>query len=122
MKKGISVWAFKKQPLKDVFALAKKAGYDGVELSLDEKGEVSLDSTKEDMEVVKALAKEAGIELYSVATGLYWSCFLTSAKEEIRERAKSIIKKQIFSLTLQFLPIVHPNILIFLKIMRFIDK
>ena len=42
MKKGISVWSFKSQSLAEIFNLAKKAGFEGVEVALDESGEVSL--------------------------------------------------------------------------------
>ena len=82
MKKGISIWSFAPAPLKECFALAKKAGFDGVEVALDETGEIALDSTKEDIMKVKAAADEAGIELYSVASGLYWSynCLLYTSR------------------------------------------
>lgn len=95
MKKGITIWSFPKQSLEESFALAKKAGYQGVELSLDEKGEVSLDSTKEEMEAVKAAADRHGIELYSVATTLYWNYSMTSSDPKIVEKAKAIVRKQI---------------------------
>lgn len=95
MKKGISIWSFPKASLEESFILAKKAGYDGVELALDAEGEVSLNSTKEDMEKVKALADKYGIELYSVATTLYWDYSMTSADKEIAEKAKSIVRKHI---------------------------
>ena len=95
MKKGISIWSFAETELKKCFALAKDAGFDGVEVALDEKGEVSLESTKEDIEKVKKLADEAGIELYSVASGLYWTYNYTSENPENREKAKEITKKQL---------------------------
>ena len=95
MKKGITIWSFPKQSLEESFALAKKAGYQGVELSLDEKGEVSLNSTKEEMEAVKAAAERHGIELYSVATTLYWNYSMTSSDPEMVEKAKAIVRKQI---------------------------
>ena len=95
MKKGISIWSFAETELKKCFALAKDAGFDGVEVALDEKGEVALDSTKEDIEKVKKLADEAGIELYSVASGLYWTYNYTSENPENREKAKEITKKQL---------------------------
>ena len=95
MKKGISIWSFPKGTLEESFILAKKAGYDGVELALDKEGEVSLNSTKEDMEKVKALADKYGIELYSVATTLYWDYSMTSQDKEMVEKAKSIVRKHI---------------------------
>ena len=95
MKKGISIWSFAEPDLKKCFALAKDAGFDGVEVALDTTGAVSLDSTKEDMEQVKAWAKEAGIELYSVASGLYWKQNYTANDEQVRKNAIEITKKQL---------------------------
>ena len=95
MKKGISIWSFAEPNLEKCFALAKDAGFDGVEVALDEKGLISLESTQEDALKVKAMAEKAGIELYSVATGLYWSYNYTSGKEENRIKAKEITKKQL---------------------------
>ncbi len=96
MKKGISIWSFADQSdLKKCFEIAKDAGFDGVEVALDEKGPVSLESTKEDILAVKKMAEEIGIELYSVASGLYWTYNYTSDKEENRIKAKEITKKQL---------------------------
>ncbi len=95
MKKGISIWSFAETDLDKVFALAADAGFQGVELALAEDGPVNLNSTKEDMEKIKESAKKHGIELYSLASGLYWTCNYTSDKEEVRERAKNITRKQL---------------------------
>ncbi len=95
MKKGISIWSFTESDLKKCFEIAKKAGFDGVEVALDEFGPVSLASTKEDILAVKKLAEEVGVELYSVASGLYWTYNYTSDKAENREKAKEITKKQL---------------------------
>lgn len=95
MKKGISIWSFAGADLKENMLLAKDAGFDGIELALDEKGMVSLESTKEDIIKVKEMAQEIGLELYSVASGLYWTYNYTSANEENRKKAKEITKKQL---------------------------
>ena len=95
MKKGISIWSFAEKDLKKCFELAKDAGFDGVEVALDEKGPVSLESTQEDILKVKEMAKEVGIELYSVASGLYWTYNYTSENGDNREKAKQITKKQL---------------------------
>ena len=42
MKKGISIWSFAEGTLKEKMKLAKDAGCDGIELALDETGEVSI--------------------------------------------------------------------------------
>ncbi len=95
MKKGISIWSFTEPDLKKCFELAKDAGFEGVEVALDEEGAVSLKSTKEDIMAVKKMADEVGIELYSVACGLYWDYNYTSNCAQNREKAKVITKKQL---------------------------
>lgn len=95
MKKGISIWSFAETDLEKCFALAKDAGFDGVELALDKTGAVSLESTKEDLEKVKAMANAAGIELYSVASLLYWEKSYIDNDENVRREAVEITKKHL---------------------------
>lgn len=95
MKKGISIWSFTGQSLAECFKIAKDAGFEGVEVALAEDGEINLDLTKEDILKIKQQAQAAGIELYSVASGLYWKYSLTSDDEKIREKAKNIVRKQL---------------------------
>jgi len=95
MKKGISIWSFAEPDLRKCFELAKDAGFDGVEVALDENGPVSMQSTKEDILAVKEMAREVGVELYSVASGLYWTYNYTSENEDNRKKAKEITKKQL---------------------------
>ncbi len=95
MKKGISIWSFAETDLEKCMKLAKDAGFDGIELALDEHGPVSMDSTKEDIMKVKAMAEDVGIELYSIACGLYWTYNYTSANEDNVKRAKEITRKQL---------------------------
>ncbi len=95
MKKGISIWSFTEPDLKKCFEIAKDAGFDGVELALDAGGAVTMESTKEDILAIKKMAEEVGIELYSVASGLYWTYNYTSENEDNRNKAKEITKKQL---------------------------
>lgn len=75
--------------------LAKAAGFDGIELALNETGSMGLGFNEEDINKYKAAAAEIGIEISSLATGLYWSYSLTSNSEEIREKAKAVVRKQL---------------------------
>ena len=95
MKKGISVWSFAETEIEKIFALASDAGFDGVELALAEDGPVNLNSTKEDMEEIKKLADHYGLELYSLASGLYWQTNYTASNPEVRNKAIAITKKQL---------------------------
>ncbi|MBQ8869549.1 MAG: TIM barrel protein [Oscillospiraceae bacterium] len=96
MKKGISIWSFPTQSLKESFILAADAGFEGVEVALDEgAGEIRLDSTESQLLDVKRKANDCGIELYSVASGLYWSYFLNDEDKVVRTKAQDIVKKQL---------------------------
>ncbi|MBP3396572.1 MAG: sugar phosphate isomerase/epimerase [Clostridia bacterium] len=95
MKKGINIWSFPDMPLADVFALAKKAGFEGVEVALGLEGEISLSSTEADLLKVKKAADDCGIQLYSLSCGLYWDFWLNDDDAAVREKAKSIVKKQL---------------------------
>lgn len=96
MRKGISIWSFPEGSLKESFALAKDAGFEGVEVALDEtSGEITLSSTEKELLNVKHQAEECGIELYSIASGLYWSYFLNDEDESVRQKAQDIVKKQL---------------------------
>lgn len=95
MKKGISIWSFTGKPLEECFQIAAAEGFEGVEVALDETGEINLQSSKEEILKIAESARRAGIELYSVASGLYWKYSMTSDNQDEREKAKSIVRKQL---------------------------
>ena len=95
MKKGINIWSFPAQSLDQTFALAKDAGFEGVELGLLAEGEVSLLSTEKDLLKVKQSASDNGISLYSLATGLYWDHWLSADCPKERQAAKDVMKKHL---------------------------
>lgn len=96
MKKGISIWAFPDgTTLSDAFRMAKKAGFDGVEVALSDKGELTLDTTPEQLAAIKAEADQHGITLYSVATAIYWKYPFTSPDPAIAGKAMEYARCQI---------------------------
>lgn len=96
MKKGINIWSFQSgTSLEDAMILAKKCGYDGFELALNKEGELSLLSSEKEILNIKSMANDIGIEIPSLATGLYWSFNYTSSDKEKVKKAKEITKKQL---------------------------
>ena len=96
MKKGINIWSFPASSLKDAFLLAKAAGFEGVEPALaEDSGEINLSSTEKDLIAVRNMAKDIGIELYSLSTGLYWNYWLNSDDAAERTKAMDVAKKQL---------------------------
>ena len=95
MKKGISIWSFPAAPLAESFRLAKDAGFEGVEVALANDGEITPKTTEKELLAIKNSATDAGISLYSVATGLYWDTWLTADCAKEREAAKDTVKCQL---------------------------
>jgi hexulose-6-phosphate isomerase len=75
--------------------MAKKAGFDSIELALNETGELSLESSESEVAEYREMALKLGIKISSLATGLYWSYSLTSGDSLIKEKAIGIVKKQL---------------------------
>lgn len=96
MKKGINVWSFPAgMSQADCMRLAAAAGYDSIELSLDATGELSLESTDAEIAAFRTLADELGIEISSLATGLYWGTPLTHDDPAVRQKAKDTVRFQL---------------------------
>lgn len=97
MKKAVTIGTFgmPNKTLKEKFVIAKKAGFDGVELSVDEIGDITLDTSAEEIRAIADSAKECGIEIHSVTGGTFFKYSLASENEESRKLSARYIKKQI---------------------------
>jgi len=102
MKKSISYWSFDggldgAAVYSEVFKQAKAAGFDAVEPALSGAGELTPQTSKADCEKIAAAAAAAGIELSSLATGLFWDASLTASDPAVRQKAldigRSLIEK-----------------------------
>ena len=95
MKKGINIWSFPAGTVRESLALAKDAGFEGVELALGAEGELSMTSSEAEIREVKKMADEMGLSLYSLSSGLCWDYRLSDDDPAMREKAKDMIKKQL---------------------------
>ena len=100
MKKGINCWTFPANyTVKECIENAKKAGYDGIEINMEEekKGDPSLrpDSTKTEIEEILKITQSNDIPISSVATGLHWKYSLTGENETVRNKGIQIAEKMI---------------------------
>lgn len=85
-KKAISQIGYPRSlPLKDVFSLASKAGFEGVELRLSENGELTPRTSRDEAKAIRSIVDDLGIEVCSVAGGLQWRYPLNTADREVRE-------------------------------------
>jgi len=98
--KSISYWSFPgglegRAALAEVFARAKKAGFEAVELALSAAGELSLSTTEKEAKNIRQAAANEGIQVASLATGLFWGKSLSSDDAKVRAEALDIAKKLI---------------------------
>ncbi|WP_308637933.1 sugar phosphate isomerase/epimerase family protein [Paenibacillus silvisoli] len=96
MKKGINIWSFPQgTTIAESIRIAKDAGFEGIELALNETGELSLEASEQEIRDIKARLEEAQLEIAGLATGLYWSYSMTSDSEATRTKAMDITRKQL---------------------------
>jgi hexulose-6-phosphate isomerase len=93
--KSISYWSFPgglegTAPVAEVFAKAKRAGFEAVELALSGAGDLCLSTTEKEAKNIVKAAGDAGIKISSLATGLFWGKPLSSDDPEVRAEALDI--------------------------------
>ncbi len=98
--KSISYWSFPgglegTRPVAEVFAHARKAGFDAVEVALSGQGDLSLSTTEKEARNVVRLARDAGVSISSVATGLFWGKSLSADDPATRAQALEIARRLI---------------------------
>src|SRR5690242_3766411 len=91
MKKGLSYWSVEgglegKADVELAMKTAKAAGFDSIELAVP-GGALTFDCTEAQCRDYAKLAKSIGIEISSVASGVYWSTPLTSGNAATRKQA-----------------------------------
>lgn len=96
MKKGINLWCFEERTSSaHAIQIAKKAGFDSVEVNLEEK-DLNPDGLRR-FAVLRDVARNEGIILSSVATNLYWRYPLSHRTREVRQKALDILRRQVES-------------------------
>ena len=96
MKKGIFIASLPKElTLKEKMELAKKAGFEGIELSIAGSGELTEKCTASELSAIRENADKIGIDILSVASGLNWQCSLSATDKAVRELAKQTVRNQI---------------------------
>ncbi len=98
MKKSLNAWSVPDNvSFEDMFTQLREAGFDGVELNVDSPGRqahsLTLETTKEELAEIKALADAAGIEIAGISTSLGGQT--GSNKEALRDEQKRVLLKQL---------------------------
>lgn len=92
VKKSISIWCFHGTNLRESIAMAKQVGFDGIELALNEQGEMSLEWSPFQVKEIYSYANDLGIPISSFASGLGWKYPPVSRNAEVSAKGKEIIK------------------------------
>lgn len=96
MKIGVNRWTFPNElSLNDCFQMAKRTGFDSIEINIAEDGELTPASTEAEVKAIATKVKAAGIELSSLSTGLGWKYPITSPEVRIREHGAQNIRVQL---------------------------
>ncbi len=98
MKKSINLWAFPypgKMTLKECLELAKRAGFDGVEINYNLEGDVSPAAGEKELGQIRLMAERIGIAISGVCSFLFWPFPLTANNEAVRARSLEIASKMV---------------------------
>ena len=96
MKQGISLFSFSETTdVRWMFEHAQKAGYDGVEPVMSESGYLNPSTIQKEILAMRRMAEDLGLEIPSVGVWSLWENNLVSDQESIRNKAFSIVQKQI---------------------------
>jgi hexulose-6-phosphate isomerase len=96
MKKAINHWSFPEgMPLQEIFQLASDNRFAAIELVIEEKGELSLDASPDEINRCVRLAREYGIHICGITTGLFWKYSLSAPDQETRIKSKTIVRQMI---------------------------
>lgn len=93
MKKSINLWAFpypERMNLRECLELAKRAGFDGIELNYDLDSDLSPKATSSDFIKIRQMAEEIGIAISGLCSFLFWPFPLTSNDPEERARGMEL--------------------------------
>jgi hexulose-6-phosphate isomerase len=100
MQKSINFWAFpypQRMNLRECLELAKRAGFDGVEINFNLEGDVSEKSSEKELQAVRDLADSIGIRVSGVCSFLFWPYPLTANNEATRKRAMELARKMVLA-------------------------
>jgi L-ribulose-5-phosphate 3-epimerase len=89
MKKSINLWAFpypQRMNLEECLRLAKRAGFDGIELNYDLDNDLSPKAGTKEFTRIRKLADDVGIAISGLCSFLFWPYPLTSNDAAKRER------------------------------------
>lgn len=100
MKKSINYWSFEgglagTKDLVEYMQEAKTAGFEAVELCVADKGAFTLGASERECVGLRRQAERMGVEIASLASGVYWEYNLGCNAVAARNRAEQAAKKML---------------------------
>ena len=100
MKKALNAWTVdSKVGFRDMFSQLKEAGFDGVELNVDEAGHsdhsLTIETTDSELAEIKALSEEFQLPVTSISTSMLGGYRMGAVDEDDRELARTVIRTQL---------------------------
>lgn len=96
IKKSYQLFGFPQQySIQKCLDVAKQAGYDAIEINVENNGEITIDTPKEKFVEINKYAKSIGMEVNSIASSAYWANPITSNIKERAAKAEKIVMKMI---------------------------
>lgn len=93
MKRGINAWCFPAHTsTQQMIEMASRAGFETLEFAVGETGDISLESTPQEVGQWAKRARAAGLGTPTMASGLFWRHQLSSSDPEIRARGESTLR------------------------------
>jgi len=100
MKKALNAWTVDSATnFEEMFLQLKEAGFDGVELNVDELGHsqhsLTLETSDAELEAIKAISEKTQLPVVSISTSMLGGYRMGAPDEADRELAKQVIRKQL---------------------------
>lgn len=89
MRKSINLWAFpypSRMTLEECMQLAKRAGFDAIELNYDLDNDLSPKASNKELAAIRTMADRIGIEISGLCSFLFWPYPLSSNDAAKRSR------------------------------------
>lgn len=96
MIKSVSFWSFPGgMTIEEILRTAKNLGYEAVELTVEAAGEITVDTSADDLKRIRECADSLGMQLPTIATGLNWSFPLVGPDPALCAKGIAVAKKEL---------------------------
>ena len=102
MKKALNAWTVDSTTgFEEMFCQVKEAGFDAIELNVDEVGHskhsLTLETSDDDLKAIKAMSEKYDLPVVSISSSMLGGYRMGAPDEADRELAKKVIKMQLKS-------------------------